>query len=104
MFPRSIGWLVSFLALTVVACGDDSGTDGPVVSNDPGRPVEGCFDCTETEYCIILAGETGDEISCAEAACGVECDCIIPDGESRLEACQHYSCQDGSGLLYCFEE
>jgi hypothetical protein len=91
--------------LLMAACGDSgTGDGGGDVSNDPGREVEGCFDCTDTEYCLIISGAAGDKNHCAEAACGTECDCIIEDGGTRLEVCQtQYSCQDGSGLLYCFE-
>jgi hypothetical protein len=37
------------------------------------------------------------------AECGVGCDCIVDDGQSRLEVCETYSCRAGAGILYCFE-
>jgi len=89
----------ALLALVLLtACGGDSG-----VSNDPGRSVAGCFDCAPSEYCLIVSGAT-DVPHCAAADCGTGCDCIIDDGQSRLESCREmYSCQAGSGILYCFE-
>lgn len=86
-----------------VACGDSSGSGGGDVSGDPGREVDGCFDCTESEYCLILDTDGTQKNHCAEAACGIDCDCTVDDAQGRLEACQNYSCQEGSGLLYCYE-
>lgn len=105
----SIKVCAALLGLSMVAsfaaCGDDGGSGGGGVSNDPGREVEGCFDCTEAEYCLIVSAESGEDIHCAEASCGIGCECIIDDGGSRLEVCGGmYSCQDDSGILYCFEE
>lgn len=105
----SIMYCGAFLGLWFIAagaaCGDDSGAGGGGVSNDPGREVEGCFDCTDAEYCLIVSGAEGEDIHCAEAACGVGCECIIEDGGKRLEVCGgQFSCQDDSGILYCFEE
>lgn len=85
-------------------CGDDGGEDGGTPSNDPGRAVEGCFDCSDTEYCLVISGDT-EEFHCAEAACGTACDCIIDDGKSRVEECAVlYSCQEGGASLYCYPE
>jgi hypothetical protein len=97
---------LSVLALfaLLAACGDDGGgSAGGDVSGDPGRAVEGCFDCTDAEYCLVISGAT-EEFHCAEADCGIECPCIIEDGGTRLEVCQaQFSCQDPGGILYCFE-
>jgi hypothetical protein len=101
---RTLAALALFAFGSLAACGDDS-ADGASVSNDPGREVAGCFDCTESEYCLIVSRADGEDIHCAEASCGVGCDCIIGDGGKRLEVCQtQYSCQDGSGILYCFDD
>jgi hypothetical protein len=91
--------LLRLALLCFAACGGGGG-DG--VSNDPGRPVSGCFDCASSEYCLILSGAS-DRTYCATSHCGVECACILADGKSRLAACQQSSCQQGSGILYCFE-
>jgi|SRR5688572_4093680 len=106
MSIRATGLGLVGLVFVLAACGDDGsgGSGAGNVSGDPGREVEGCFDCTETEYCLIISGETED-FHCAEAACGIECDCIMDDSASRLEICQaQFSCQEGSGLMYCYEE
>lgn len=90
--------VVILCALGLWACGDDGG-----VSNDPGREVAGCFDCSGDEYCIILKRGAGDSFSCATTDCGSDCACLIKDGQARLTACDNYSCQDGAGILYCRE-
>lgn len=90
-------WRIVLFSWLALSCGGGGG-----VSNNPGRAVTGCFDCTEREYCLIVSG-TADRNYCASASCGVGCDCIVDDGRSRLEVCEHYSCQQGSAILYCFE-
>ncbi|NUP07042.1 MAG: hypothetical protein HOW73_13390 [Polyangiaceae bacterium] len=95
-------------AALVVGCGDDGGNGGggeggSAVSNDPGRDVEGCFDCADTEYCLVVSGET-EEFHCAETDCAADCACMIDDGQSRLAVCQAYSCQEGGDILYCYDE
>jgi hypothetical protein len=102
MAMKNLVSLALFSMLSLAACGDDS-ADGGGVSNDPGREVAGCFDCSDTEYCLVISGDS-EKFHCAEASCGLGCDCIVDDGAARLEVCQtQYSCQDGSGILYCFE-
>jgi hypothetical protein len=91
--------LLLLFSLGFAACG---GGGGGGVSNDPGRSVTGCSDCSSSEYCLILSGSS-DRTYCATSGCGVECACILADGKSRLDACQQSSCQQGSGIVYCFE-
>lgn len=110
MIP-AIRWVGLLAALVCAACGDSGGSGGSgggggggsSVSNDPGREVEGCFDCEASEYCLVVSGDT-DVFHCATSECGSDCECLIEDGKSRLEACKIYSCQDGSGILYCSGE
>ena len=97
------------LAIFICAgCGDGGGTGGSggggsTVSNDPGRDVKGCFDCEASEYCLVVSGAS-EAFHCAKSGCNDDCTCLIKDGKSRLEVCGSYSCQDGSGILYCFDK
>jgi hypothetical protein len=106
---RWVGLLVIFIC---AACSDGggsggsggSGGGGSNVSNDPGRDVKGCFDCDASEYCLVVSGAS-DAFHCAKSDCNDVCSCLIDDGESRLEICgTTSSCQDGSGILYCFDK
>ena len=104
------------VALMAAGCGSDSGEtgdgggkpDAPTFSNDVGRSVEGCFDCTDGEFCLIQAdvdGANPDVNSCIESDCADDCACMIADVGKRLEICAtNYSCQVGSGLVYCFRD
>jgi len=95
---------LALAAFAWAGCSDDSGDgdsdDDGGQTLDPGREATGCFDCSATEYCLTFVGET-DTYRCAEAACGLECDCIVEDGGKRHAECKSYSCQEGSGILYC---
>ncbi len=95
------------LAALVGGCSDDggggAGGGGSGQTLEPGREVTGCFDCADAEYCMIFSGGGAESYRCAEATCGLECPCLIEDGEKRHAECASYSCQDGSGILYCFD-
>jgi hypothetical protein len=102
---RWVGLLAVFIC---VACGDSGGSGGgggggSAVSNDPGRDVDGCFDCEASEYCLVVSGDA-EAFHCAKSECNNDCACMIDDGKSRLAVCEHYSCQDGGGILYCFDK
>ena len=107
----AIRWAGLVAVFLCVAWGDSGGPGGggggggggSSVSNDPGREVAGCFDCEASEYCLVVSGAT-DVFHCATSDCNSDCQCMIEDGQSRLEVCNAYSCQDASGILYCFEE
>jgi len=99
---------IALCTLAWAGCSDDSGNgdsddDGDGQTLEPGREVAGCFDCSATEYCMLFVGGDGETETyrCAEASCGLECDCIKEDGAKRHAECKSYSCQGGSGLLYC---
>lgn len=100
------------LALGAVsaACGSDGDADGDGdaaddggLSLDPGREVEGCFDCSDDEYCLLVV-RGGDLYFCAPTpSCGEACSCLIPDSEERHAEC-YSSCQEDSGMVYCARE
>ena len=108
-------WAV-LVALIAAGCGGDSGETGsgggkaaePTFSNDVGRSVEGCFECTDGEFCLIqtdVDSAKPDVNSCIESDCADDCARMIADVGKRLEICQtSYSCQADSGLISCFRD
>lgn len=102
---RALRLIVGLSLLALAACGDDSAEDGGTPpTNDVGEPREGCFDCADTEYCIIESGET-EAFYCVEPSCEIDCDCMTADAAERLEVCRTlWSCQEGGDIFYCYEE
>jgi hypothetical protein len=90
---------VACLALATPGCGSDDGNGDDKL--DPGREVGGCFDCTGSEYCMLIDTDSeADRSFCASNSCGDDCDCLMDDAARRHEECSS-SCQHGSGIVYC---